>query len=570
VAKREVRSQVLSEVEENAARHLDLGAMLLRSAPGTNGPEEVGEVLKAMAGRTHLRYSLLDSRGEVVASSEVERGRLAGMPNQWERPEIREAADSGFGHSIRYGEREHLRFFFAAKRVQDLFGTGPWYLRTARPYSRISSRLAGIAPPFFAIIFGGLGAGVLAALTLSTQLSRGIRRLSGAAESIGREDFGHRIELIPMPEFVPLVRSFNRIAKRTQDYLTTIRDQKEELEAILNGMQEGVLVLGPQGRVRSYNRAVRTIFQLGEDVTGKRPIEFIRSPELQSEVEGLLECGSRETRTLLISVFQERYFHVTVIPAAFRADRGCGTIVVFHEVTELKRLEQVRKDFVANISHELRTPLTSIKGYTETLLSDPQQDPQTLTSFMGVIQRNVNNMTHLLENLLQLARLESSEAERSLGPVDVQTAVSVAWEVCEAMARERSITLRSEMPEEGVLVQSTHEQFVRVLINLFENAVKYSPDGGEIVVSARDRGPEWEIRVQDEGPGISRQDRQRIFERFYRAERDRNGLKISGTGLGLAICKHIVLKHGGRIWVESPVPGKLVGSVFHFSLPKAE
>jgi len=295
---------------------------------------------------------------------------------------------------------------------------------------------------------------------------------------------------------------------------------------------------------------------------------------LDTAVNPILEMAIQITRRLVedqqISVFQERYFHVAIIPAVFRAGQGCETIVVFHEVTELKRLEQVRKDFVANISHELRTPLTSIKGYTETLLSDPDQDPETLKSFMGVIQRNVNNMTHLLENLLHLARLESSETERSLGPVDVQTALSVAWEVCEAMAGEKDVQASSTVPGASVRVQSTHEQLVRVLVNLLENAIKYSPKGGRIAVSAADRGSEWEISVQDEGPGIPKQDQRRIFERFYRGEKDRNGLKVSGTGLGLAICKHIVLKHGGRIWVESPVPGELVGSVFRFSLPKAE
>jgi two-component system phosphate regulon sensor histidine kinase PhoR len=512
--------------------------------------------------------SFINEHGIVLADSGFSSQQVADLEDQLSKPEISQARQEGLGESIRYSSEQHIRFYYLATQAQRIGGLGSGYLRLAIPYTQIESRLKGLSSWFFPGLLGVLGLGAFLCWLLSRQLTQEIHAIAEAAELSHQGDFGKRINLYPMAEFVPLVRSVNRTAKRTQAYLSTISEHEKELEAIFNGMQEGLLVLDAQGKVKSYNDSLRSLFGQTSNVAGRRPIEFIRSTELQDEIDALRQSSVPEPRKLLLAMFQERFFNVNLIPVSL--SRGGGQmIVVFHEVTELKRLEQVRRDFVANISHELRTPLTSIKGYAETLQSSPPEDSETLKAFIGVIQRNVNNMTHLLENLLQLARLESAESKAEQSPVNVKTALSIAWEVCEPLAGEKGIGLQNDLPEEEILILGTHEQLVRVFINLLDNAIKYSPKQEAIQVWASDEGRTWRISVADSGPGIPRQEQQRIFERFYRLERKHDIGHVSGTGLGLSICKHILLRHGGTIWVESPAPGRLQGSVFHFRLHKS-
>ncbi len=565
---RSLRTSIMSEAREDGLRQLRLVQEVLTKQPEVESIEDVQQWLKDLATRANVRLSFITREGIVLADSGFSLPQIPELGDHSSRPEILEAQKQGVGDSLRYSSSKHIRFYYLAVRVDRIGGLGSGFLRLALPYAQLESRLSGMSSWFYAVLLGALGLGALFCWALGRHLVREVQAIAEAAELSRQGDFGKRINLYPMAEFVPLVRSVNRTAKRTQDYLRTISEHEKELEAILNGMQEGVLVLDEQGKVKSYNQSIRSIFGLSNNVSGRRPIEFIRSTELQDSIDALRQSDEPKPKKLLLAMFQERYFNVNVIPVSLSGGGG-QLIVVFHEVTELKRLEQVRRDFVANISHELRTPLTSIKGYAETLQSSPPEDPETLKAFIGIIQRNVNNMTHLLENLLQLARLESAESSAEQAPVNVKTALGVAWEVCEPLAGQRQVGLSNELPDREMFVLATHEQLVRVFINLVDNAIKYSPQQETIRVWARDEGDTWTVSVQDKGPGIPRQEQKRIFERFYRVERRHDSGHVSGTGLGLSICKHILRRHGGSIWVESPVPGRLQGSIFHFRLPKS-
>ena len=399
-----------------------------------------------------------------------------------------------------------------------------------------------------------------------------LRNIIGAAESIGKGEYSERVSTYDVQEFLPLSRAINRMADRIENHIHSITEHKGQLEAILNGIKEGVMVLDSKGKIKTTNESLNAIFSLKGQAEGRYPIEIVRSHELQQactefcEGEDAFSLGSK---ALEIRVDEEKYYDVNIVPLDLKQS-DLKTIIVFHEISELKRLERIRQDFVANVSHELRTPLTSIKGYAETVKEAEYLDQEMIRSFMDIVVKNANSMTRLLEDLLQLSKLESHKSELRNEEVNIYNVLLSAWKFCSSIAQERNIGLDNQLPETQVIVLSDYDQLVQVMRNLLENAIKFSPEGETISVYAQDSADRWEISVQDNGPGISKKDQGRIFERFYRAGLYRNGDKVSGTGLGLAICRHIIRNQEGQIWVESPVPGELQGSVFRFILKKAD
>jgi two-component system phosphate regulon sensor histidine kinase PhoR len=415
-----------------------------------------------------------------------------------------------------------------------------------------------------------LVATVLVSYILVRQLEAPLRRMIGTAEAIGAGDYSQRIRFYSGKEFMPLAESINEMARRIHSHIETITEQKEQLEAILNGMSEGVMVLDGRGKIQTVNHALTAILPGVREFLGRRPLEVIRSAELQQACDQLLSGRAAETgmRSLEITPGPGRVFDVNLV--RFHHQPGeVGAIVVFHDISKLKRLEKVRQDFVANVSHELRTPLTSIRGYAETLLGQAQAEPGPTVSFLETILRNALHMSKMVDDLLQLARLDSRGKPEALSTTDAAEAVSAAWKVCDPQAGAKDVRLENLLPEAGVTVKANFEELVQVFRNILENAVRYSQAGSSITVASKKGRDTVTFVVTDDGPGIPLHAQERIFERFYRVENDRSDGSGS-TGLGLAICRHIILNHGGTIWVESPPEGKSRGSAFMFTLTSAE
>ena len=396
--------------------------------------------------------------------------------------------------------------------------------------------------------------------------SRSVSLLSSAADSIGQGQVKISPQLHPGHYFYPLAKSIRENAERVESYIQTITQQKLQLESILEGIEEGILLLNAAGRIDSANRAARSMLSWIPELKGRRPLEVIRSPELQTACNRVLanEIHSYHSE---VAIGADRFYHVHIVRLEQSKD-DYGAIIALHDISELKRLEKVRRDFVANASHELRTPLTSIKGYTEVLMSD-ESDPDVRNSCLEVIFKNTNHIIKIVNDLLQLAKVEDYETNTDIRPVRAEDALIEAWKACTPSAEQRSISLQNGLPPDGPMVKTDFDQLIQVFRNLLENALKYSPQGGEIEVFSSAQGGKVTIGVSDSGPGIPKQDQQRIFERFFRVERYR-GKEAGSTGLGLAICRHIVRNHGGTIWVESPRDGMSSGSTFLFTLPAAE
>ena len=416
------------------------------------------------------------------------------------------------------------------------------------------------------------------------RLSRSLAEVIAVARAIADGDYRHRIHLSPGGEFSALAEAVNHMARRIESHIATITDQKTQLEAILDGMREGVMVLDAAGKVRVANPALRRIAPVTGELVGRRPIEVAPSPELQMACDRLLDVpaggDAPQAHTLEVELGPGRFYEVSLVRLGLtQADnrRDHGAVLVFHDVSETRRLSRVRRDFAANVTHEMRTPLTSIKGYAETLLAAAPELAPEKRRFLDVILKNANHMSKMVDDILTLARLEeqpaTDDADQPGGRPEVKAdavaALADAVRECQPLADARRLTFENRLPEEGLAVRCDSGQLIQVWRNLLENATRFGPPGTRIVMTA---APDPEARsitfgVLDQGPGIPPEERQRVFERFYRVERHRSRTQGS-TGLGLAIVKHIVERHGGRIWADRG-RGEMTGAAFYFTLPVA-
>jgi two-component system phosphate regulon sensor histidine kinase PhoR len=562
--------EITSETRSGAVQRLNLVHWLLLNEPPFPDLKHLQEWTEHVGPQVGARITYVTEEGRVIADSLVPASEIPTLESHASRPEIIQAHQEEIGLSMRHSHTVGKNLMYAATRIQGRGAIPRGVVRVATPISELRDRLDTLTRDFALIMALTFVATIILSYALVRQLAAPLRKMIGAAEAIGHGGYNQRIRFYPGKEFVPLAESINEMAKRIESHIQTITEQKEQLEAILNGMTEGVMVLDSRGRIQTVNHALTEILPGAHEFVGRRPLEVILSADLQKACDEILSGTAAEkgSGNLEIAPRLGRVFAVNIVRFQHRPGE-VGAIVVFHDISEIKRLEKVRQDFVANVSHELRTPLTSIRGYAETLLAQPAADSGPSASFVQIILKNAMHMSKMVDDLLQLARLDSRRQPESRGPVDAVEALSAAWKVCSPQGSAQNVRLENLLPENGVRVKANFDELGQVFRNLLENAVRYSPAGSAITVSLRGDKEVATFVVTDEGPGVPLYAQQRIFERFYRVEKDRSDASGS-TGLGLAICRHIVLNHGGSIWVESPPEGKSRGSAFIFTLPLAE
>jgi two-component system phosphate regulon sensor histidine kinase PhoR len=359
---------------------------------------------------------------------------------------------------------------------------------------------------------------------------------------------------------------FGRVLGEFAARVTTLSEEKTRLNVILTSMVEGVLVLDRRGIILLVNTAFERMFHLvdGQKVVGRSCFEILRHHPLVELIKTALDRKISQSQEVRIQMGQERFFHVEASIAPECRDQSVCAVLVFHDITEIKRLERVRKDFVANVSHELRTPLTSIKGYIEALLDGAKDDSQRCLEFLQILQKHTDRLSNLIADLLALSQIESGQYQWKRDEIKVQELVERVTSMLRPIAERKNQQVSVRVaPDTGSLV-GDGDKLTQVMINLLDNAIKYTPEGGKITLETKQAGDTLEIAVSDTGLGIPSKDLPRIFERFYRVDQARSR-ELGGTGLGLSIVKHIVEAHGGKISVESEL-GK--GSRFILSLPQ--
>jgi len=352
------------------------------------------------------------------------------------------------------------------------------------------------------------------------------------------------------------------LQEKQQHVLAQAQSQQE---ALFNSMIEGVLVLDAGGRIRLANHALEQFFGLNGDINGRTMMEALRLHELQELVNRAMVDGHVLNYELELPGFDNRCLQVNAASILDRNGGQEGTILVFHDLTRLKQLENTRKEFVANVSHELRTPLSMVKGYVETLLNGAKDDPAVATRFLQTIEKHADRLTYLIEDLLTISRLESGQIVMNVQTVELHAVAAEVVNDLSARAADKKVTLENQVPD-ALMVKADAERLQQVLFNLVDNAIKYGRAEGSVGIGARPAGEQMvEVSVRDNGPGIPPESIDRVFERFYRVDKARSR-EQGGTGLGLAIVKHIVQSHGGEVWVKSEA-GR--GMTFFFTLHTA-
>jgi two-component system phosphate regulon sensor histidine kinase PhoR len=565
-------------------------SILGRLIPAGIEGDTLDTICRGLAHDLGIRLTVIGVDGKVLGDSDEPSAR---MENHAKRPEVIQALAEGSGKGVRHSVTVGYDMLYQAVLQQR--GGAKRIVRLSVPLSNINGAITSIQQ---AILFGLLavsGLGVILAWFFSRKVGHRIQRLAQFSQKVAQASFPVESYIgAGGDELSVLERNLNQMGRRIQEKIKEIVAEKERLESILRCMIEGVLVVDTQGRLILLNENAQKMFDLpsARNLYGASFLEISRHPEMKRLIEEVLACDcSKECFGKEISLDEGRRFRVNAVSLRDGDERPLGYILVFHDVTELMRLETVRADLVANVSHELRTPLTAIRGYAETLLRNPPADPKDAEHFLAVIQSHSERLGRLIDGLLTLSDLESGKAQLAKEKVDAAQLVTQVLEIFRDKARKRNIAIAQKLEPNLPPILGDSDRLQQLLINLVDNAVKYT-DKGTITVSARlvegnrreatgdrEQEPEnltiasrltphalqrWvELSVADTGCGIPEKYLPRLTERFYRVDKARSR-ELGGTGLGLAIVKHIAQAHRGLLKIESRIQR---GTTVRVSLP---
>ena len=551
----------------------DLRPLVTGSSPLPPMPR-LQSMVRELSRRAHARVTLVDASGRVRADSAVRDEDLADIENHRTRPEIEQAIATGAGTDLRASHTTGERTLYRAVRLDEPAPTSTTlYLRLGLPMTALDQELATLKRNLTL----AFGSAFLIAVALSIWLARSLTKplsdMATAARQLAGGNLAVHVETSARDEVGLLAHTLNHMTEELRSKIEELSEDRSQLLAMLTSMVEGVMVLDSKGRILQVNPAWERMFGVTRaEARGRQSSDVFAHPKLNATVSAVLAARAGQEAEIVLT--NGRCLNVEASVAGGEQDNEACAVLVFHDITELRRLEHIRKDFVANVSHELRTPLTSIKGYVEALLDGGKDDPETSVRFLDIILKQSDRLNLILEDLLQLSKIESGQVQFKQEPLHIGSVVDRTIAMIKPLADKKQHRLRAQVDADLPLINGDQERLVQVLANLLDNAIKYTPEGGQITVAARRipvlahrtaDGPRKgiELTVTDTGIGIPEKDRPRVFERFYRVDKARSR-ELGGTGLGLAIVKHIVEGHGGQIRMEGNVPN---GSRFVVCLP---
>jgi two-component system phosphate regulon sensor histidine kinase PhoR len=508
---------------------------------------------------THARVTLIAPDGAVVADS---REDPAAMENHADRPERLQALSQGRGSALRFSHTLKIDMLYVAVPRP---GEPEFIVRLAQPLTEVRAHMRHLQRVMLAAFLLAVAAVWLLSVPLAGHLTAPVRVLARIARRVDRGDLQARVEALAEPEVAELGTVLNEALDSLSRLLQVSQRESRYYAAILQQMSDAVVIVDQQGRVQFVNAAFARLFGTDEQAAqGKSAEEIALSYELSSLLSRALEQGAAQHDEVRVLTPEARSFATAVTPLHDDADQTIGAVALLHDVTDLRRFDEVRREFVANASHELRTPAGSIKALAEALQVGALTDPEAGPRFVQQIVDAADRLTSILDDMLILTRVERGRQLLKPERVNVARAMQDAIEQLRIQAEGQGITVRGEAPDEDT-VTADPAGLHTVLLNLTDNAIKYTPEGGTVTLTGRAAPGGYEIAVSDTGVGISPEHHARIFERFYRVDKARDRA-TGGTGLGLAIVKHVVESHGGRVSVQS-VPEQ--GSTFTIFFPTA-
>ncbi|MFH1152906.1 MAG: ATP-binding protein [Pseudomonadota bacterium] len=545
---------------DNMEKELIIRTELVRREMAVAGFDAMNGLCKNIGEQTGTRVTIILPSGKVIGDSFA---TVADMENHRNRPEIVAALKGNPGVSIRYSDTlDGSMMYIALPLVRD--GQIAAVVRTAVTVTGIDQKIGYIRKNLLAALIVTALAAALASLWVSRRITRPIEEMKAGALQFAKGDLARRLAVPDSEELARLALTMNRMAESLDEKIKVAQSRSMELEAVHSSMKEGVIAVDQNERIITINEAAASIFGNAHlDFTGRNIHEIVRNYDLERYLRKALTDPDPVEEDITTMHAGECVLNVNSTALLDVLGIRMGTLIIFHDITRIRQLESLHKDFAANVSHELKTPLTSIKGFVETLQDAPTARDPKETEFLAIIENNVNRLIALVDNLLDLARLERKEGENpEFESHDVCQIIARAVKACQATMDRQNVTVAADCQENlrALVDPILMEQAV---VNLLDNAVKHSPAKAEVQIRANAVNGSVFISVRDSGPGIKKEDLSRIFQRFYRVDKARSR-DVGGTGLGLAIVKHILQYHRGEIHVDS-TPGK--GSTFEIRIP---
>jgi two-component system phosphate regulon sensor histidine kinase PhoR len=554
-----VREVQYNSMEEKLKAEAHLISEIISPYLGDGINEDaVDQLTKKWAELLDARVTIISNNGVVIGESHLKRQE---MENHLNRPEVQDAINSGEGLSVRFSRSLGFELIYAAVPIYkegELVGIA----RVSLPIDTISANVARLHGTILVATLISTVLAILIATIIAVRSTKSLRELTSTIKNSSVEELSENPVPSTNDEVGQLARAFNSLGLQFQQKLDELNEERSKLSAVLEQMTDGVLIVDNHSNVQLLNPAAERMFGISEeDALGKSLATTIRHHQLIDLWRLCRESQQDQIVSIELPTTQA-YLH----GSAISLDRSLpgNTLLLFQDLTEMRRLETIRRDFISNISHELRTPLASLKALAETLLEGALDDPPAARRFLQRMETEVDSLALMVQELLELSRIESGKVPLQLIPYSPHDLLSGAAERLWLQAERSGLSINLDCPQDLPNVLADPRRIEQVIVNLLHNAIKFSPPGGEILLSAQKSDSVVEFIVKDHGIGIPADDLPRIFERFYKTDRARSK---AGTGLGLAISRHLIEVHNGQIWAES-VEGE--GSTFNFTLPVAE
>lgn len=560
-----VKKNLLSDIEKS----LTTEAALVRELLGEsliNNSNDIGIYVGKIKQTASSRITIVDVMGNVIIDTDKE---YSEMENHAGRPEIAAALKGEAGSSIRYSSTLRVDFIYVAQPIlkgSSIIGA----VRLSKPLYEVKNMLNSLyINVFIAVLIGIFVASVLG-YKMAMNITKPVKEITYTASRIAKGQFDRRINITSRNEIGILADSINDMASKLRDTITSLQDKNIKLESIMSSMINGIIAIDNSEKILFINHVAESLLGItGGEITGKHLLQVVRNNSIDNYFKKMLKDKEFFNTEVNLNDSNEKILKLHANSIKQNGENGIeGIIITIQDVTELRKLERVRTEFIANVSHELKTPLTSIKGFTETLRSFDFDDKQDAIRFLNIIEDEADRLYRLINDILSLSELEQKKTKTVKEKIDIEKAVVEVLSVLKSQSDKKKIELSAKIQEGLGSICGDGDKFKQMLINLIDNAVKYTPENGKVSIEAYKQSHNADldkliIKVKDNGIGIPKQHMPRLFERFYRVDKARSR-SIGGTGLGLAIVKHIVILFNGEIEVTSEV-GK--GTEFRIILP---
>ncbi|TRZ48766.1 HAMP domain-containing histidine kinase [bacterium] len=527
--------------------------------------EDIGfldPLVTSLGQKIKCRITIINKLGKVLADSEKHQKEIFQMENHLYRPEVSMALADKTGIDTRYSSTLKMDMLYVAlpiKENNEIIGV----VRLALALESIERTLGEIRKTVLLGLIFALALAFVLGSVIAAQTIKSINRMIQVSRKFSEGDFSRRIIQSSNDEIGELAATLNKMAQGLEDKVKEIRAQDQKLFAIFNSMIEGIIVVDRHSRIVSVNPTIENIFNVSKkEIEGKAFLEAIRNNDISEVISSVLKNGRPLSTEISLVLPVCKTFEANAAPI-FDNTVVNGCLIVIHDITEIRKLETIRSDFVANVSHELKTPLTSIKGFIETLLEGAIDDKKNNRNFLKIIQEHAERLNNLVEDLLSLSHLESKEIVLNKKSFNLRQQLEEVVLSFKSQLKKKDIEIKNELPSSSSITADKN-RIEQVLTNLIDNAIKFNKEKGSIRVYAQEINGEIKVYVEDSGVGILEKDIPRIFERFYRVDKARSR-ELGGTGLGLSIVRHIIELHNGSVGVEST---EGFGSKFWFILPK--